>query len=996
MQCASRRNEAVPGANARGSSNLPRCLALVGFAMLTLAIGSGWLERVPGGQAESAPAAGLPRGFPPPSTPQQTLASIVVPRGLRVELVAAEPDIVDPVAFTWDAAGRLYVVEMNDYPTGPPGGRIKLLQGIRGHGKIDRVSVFADGLPFPDGVFPWRKGILVTAAPNIWYLEDRDGDGRADIKQVFFTGFHEGNPQHRVNGLVWGLDNWIYGCNGDSGGLIRAPDKPDRPAREIRGRDFRFRPDSREIEPISGQSQYGQTFDAWGRRFICNNRVHIRLVQLQERYLRRVPDLVLINPVLNIAEYGPVGAKVFPLSQPQERFNDYTHSGHFTSACSVHVYLGDLLPPEYQGCAYTCEPVHNLIHRCRIVPRGSSFVAERVDNGCEFFAARDPWCRPVYINTGPDGAFYVADFYRAVVEHPQWIPPEVQKRLNLRAGEDGGRIYRIVPENFRSWNYPDLQRLPSAQLVPELCHPNIWRRDTAQRLLYERQDKSVVPALQQLARDHADPQARLRALWTLEGLQALSDDLIASALTHGEVGLRENALILAEPRLSQSPSLQAQVLQLVRDPEPRIRFQVALSLGEMPPDKAYPALAEIARQDAEDQWIRLAILTSVGQQPLTFVETLMSKGRFLESNPSGRLNLLTGLGRLIGSCQHPQEVARFLELTLSPDLALEEQLALALSVAEGQARRNPLALVLQKSTVVSDHFRRLQDQATMILKQSTAPVSERIQALRFLSIWSAGQIPPVAEEFLQARYPNELQLAAVEALGRDFDERKARLLLARLAQLSPGVRSEAMELLFRTKTAAPWILEVLEKGELRPSDLDGRRRQQLSEALPAEARARLEKILGRPTPRRDIVRKYRDVLQLPANPTRGKEVFLKHCAQCHQRDGMGIAVGPNLDDVRGRPPEHLLEEILDPNAAVAPNYFTYVVETYSGQTYTGILASETATRIVLLRAEGARDEIPRQDIAEIRATPISLMPEGLEQTLSRQDLADLIAWLRQP
>ena len=968
---------------------------LTGLSVFGMVIVGSWLAVWHGGLAEN-PATGLPRGFPPPSSPKQTLASIVVPKGLRVDLVAAEPDVTDPVAFTWDASGRLYVVEMNDYPNGPPGGKIKLLHGIRGNGQVERVTIFADGLPFPDGVFPWRNGILVTAAPNIWYLEDRDGDGRADIKQVLFTGFHEGNPQHRVNGLVWGLDNWIYGCNGDSGGVIRAPDQPDRPPVEIRGRDFRFRPDTREIEPISGQSQFGQAFDAWGRRFICNNRVHIRFVQVQERYLRRIPDLALISPVINIAEYGAVGAKVFPLSQPGERFNDYTHTGHFTSACGVHIYLGDLLPAEYQGCAYTCEPVHNLVHRCRIVPRGSSFVAQRTDNDCEFFAARDPWCRPVYISTGPDGALYIADFYRAVVEHPQWIPPEVQKRLNLRAGEDRGRIYRIVPKHFNSWNYPDLQRMSSAQLVQELGHPNIWRRNTAQRLLYERQDKSVVPTLQELARTHADPQTRLRALWTLEGLNSLPEELIISALTHSEVGLRENALILAEPRLSQSPRLQEQVLKLVRDPDQRIRFQLALSLGEMPLDKAYPALAEIARQDAEDQWVRLAILTAVGKQPLTFVETLMSGQRFLQSNCPGRLSLLTGLGRLIGARQQTPEIARFLELTLSPDLPLGDQLALVTSVAEGQARKNPFALLAQKSGVLREHFHRLHSQAKTTLQQKHAPISEQVAALRFLSIWSPAELPSLAGEFLQARYASELQLAAVQALGRDLDETRARLILARLSQLSPGVRAEALEVLFRTKTAAPWIVDALEKGELRPGDLDSRRRQQLRNVAPAELRERIEKLLGRETPRRELLRAYQDVLSLPANPARGQELYRKHCAQCHQRNGMGIAVGPNLDDVRGRPPEQLLEDILDPNAAVAPNYATYVVETISGLTYTGILATETASRIVLLRAEAVRDEIPRSEISEIRATSLSLMPEGLEQTLSRQDLADLIAWLRQP
>lgn len=937
---------------------------------------------------------GLPLGFPPPRSPKETLASIAVPKGLRVELVAAEPDIVDPVAFTWDAQGRLYVVEMNDYPHGPPAGRVKLLQGIRGEGKIDRVTVFAEGLPFPDGVFPWRPGVLVTAAPNIWYLEDADGDGRADIKRVIFTGFHEGNPQHRVNGLVWGLDNWIYGCNGDSGGIIRAPDHPDRPAVEIRGRDFRFRPDTREIEPISGQSQFGQTFDAWGRRFFCNNRVHIRLAPIAERYLRRAPDLAF-NNLLNIAEYGPVGAKVFHISQVQERFNDYTHTGHFTSACSVHIYLGDLLSRDYIGCAYTCEPVHNLVHRCRISPRGSMFVAQRAEENYEFLASSDPWCRPVYINTGPDGALYIADFYRAVVEHPQWIPPEVQKRLNLRAGEDRGRIYRIVPENFTSWQYPNLQHVNNEQLVAELAHPNVWRRDTAQRLLFERQDKSVVPTLTRMASSHPDPQVRLRALWTLDGLGALPDEIIAANLAHAEVGLRENALILAERRLSKSSFLQEKVLGLACASEPRIRFQLALTLGEMPLTKAYTALVPIAWRDSEDPWVRAAILASVAKEPLTFTKTLTDNAAFLEEATPGRIALLVELGRLIGGRQKDEEIAEFLTITLTPKLSFANQLTLVTAVLEGRARRNPLTILSRANPATQEHLERLRRQAAAILQQQGS-VEEQIAALRFLSVWAPKEAKAISEQFLHARFPQELQLAALRAYSTNLDETGTRFLLGRLAELSPGVRLEALELIFRNRQTAPWILAALEKGELRVADLDARRRQQLRDTLTGELRVRAEQLLRSLAPRKEIVQSYRDIVTLAADAKRGGDLFKKHCAQCHQRDGQGIAVGPNLDDVRGKTREQLLEDILDPNAAVAPNYATYVVETRNGQVYTGILATETATRIVLLRAEGVREEILRSDIAEIRATSLSLMPENLEQNLTKQDLADIIAWLRQP
>ncbi|MCS7167167.1 MAG: c-type cytochrome [Gemmatales bacterium] len=961
------------------------CSLIVGLSALT------WQDSA----SQQAPTNGLPRNFPPPKSPQETLASIVVPPGLRVEVVAAEPDVVDPVAFTWDAQGRLYVVEMNDYPTGPTGGRIKLLQGIRGNARIERVSIFADGLPYPDGIFPWRRGVLVSAAPNIWYLEDTDGDGRADIRKIILTGFHEGNPQHRVNGLIWGLDNWIYGCNGDSGGTIYAPDHPHHPKLEIRGRDFRFRPDTGQVEPVSGQSQFGHTFDAWGRRFFCNNRIHIRFAPIPDHYLRRAPQLAVPN-ILNIADYGAIGASIFPLTPPSERFNDYTHTGHFTSACGIHIYLGDLLPADYQGCAYVCDPVHNLVHRCRLVPQGAIFVAQRVDQKSEFFASRDPWCRPVFLGTGPDGALYIADFYRAVVEHPQWIPADVQKRLDLRAGHDRGRIYRIVPEHSSAAQYPNLEQASSAALVRELSHTNVWRRDTAQRLLVERQDKSIVPALEHLASNHPDAQARLRALWTLEGLHALSDELIARALSHPEPGLRENALILAEKRLNKSPYLQERMLTLAPDKNPRVRFQLALTLSMLPAEKSYPVLAQLAQHDAQDPWIRQAIVIATAENPLAFLQTLAAKTSLLDKPQPGQLIMITQLARLIGQRRHDAETVTFLELAISPKWRFQDQLAVITAVLEGRARAQPLSFLKGLSPTMRTQLERLSRQATHILQREDSDLNELISALRYLTIISPNEARQLAEKYLHARYPPDLQLVALQAYSDHLDEGHANRLIARLAELSPGVRAEALERLLRNKEAAPWLLNALENGIIQPGDLDSRRRQQLLDALPQELRVRAEKTLGRLSPRQEVFRAYRDALQLKPNPNRGSELFAQHCAQCHQRNGQGIAVGPNLDDARGRTPEQLLEDILHPNAAVAPNYMTYIAETKNGQIFTGILISENEHYIVLLRAQGVREEIRRHDLVEIRALPVSLMPENWEQSLSKQDLADLIAWLRQP
>ncbi|MCS7159536.1 MAG: HEAT repeat domain-containing protein, partial [Gemmatales bacterium] len=671
-------------------------------------------------------------------------------------------------------------------------------------------------------------------------------------------------------------------------------------------------------------------------------------------------------------------------------------TGHFTSACGIHIYLGDVLPADYQGGAYVCDPVHNLVHRCRIVPQGAIFVAQRVEQKSEFFASRDPWCRPVFLSTGPDGALYIADFYRAVVEHPQWIPPDVQKRLDLRAGHDRGRIYRVVPEHFSSVKYPDLEQASSAALVRELSHANVWRRDTAQRLLVERQDKSIVPALEHLASNHPDAQARLRALWTLEGLNALSDELITRALSHPEPGLRENALILAEQRLNKSPDLQERILTLTYDKNPRVRFQLALTLSVLPPEKSYPALAQLAHHDAEEPWIRQAIVLAAAQNPLAFTRILATKTPLPDTPRPGHLIMITQLARLIGQRRQDAETVKFLELAISPKWRFKDQLAVITAVLEGQAQARPLSFLKGLSPTVRTQLERLASQATHIVQQEDSHLNERIVALRFLASIYPSDARQLAEKYLHARYPPDLQLVALQAYSYPLDESHANKLIGRLRELSPGVRAEALERLLRNREVAPWLLNALENGIIQAADLDSRRRQQFLDALPKELRARAEKTLGRLSPRQEVLRAYRDALQLKPRPDRGAELFAQHCAQCHQRDSRGIAVGPNLDDARGRTAEQLLEDILNPNAAVAPNYVTYVAETKNGQIFTGILISENEHHIVLLRAQGVREEIRRQDLAEIRAVPVSLMPENLEQSLSKQDLADLIAWLRQP
>src|SRR6185436_19670804 len=451
-----------------------------------------------------------------PIAPDEAVKTFRVPAGFRVEPVATEPRVVSPVAIAFDEDGRLYVAEMRDYPLGSPSGTIRLLDG-------DRATVFAENVAFPSGLLCWKGGVYVTCAYEVLYLKDTDGDGKADERRTVFGGFGRQNAQHVVNGLQYGIDNWITGSNGLSGGTIGGV--------ALNRSDFRFKPGSSEFEPVSGNSQFGNTFDDWGRRFIVRHDNHIVHPVIPQSAARRQPHLVLPAVEESISNHGNI-PKLFPVSPRDTVFTTDTDS-----SCAVTIYRGGAFPPEYAGNSFVCEPVMNLVHRDVLVPKGASFTAARGDADREFFASTDPWSRPVNLAVGPDGALYFCDMYRAVIEHPDYIPKEIQKKLDLQAGKQSGRIYRIVHSAGSA--SPRLSRATAPQLVAELENPNAWRRTTAQRLIVERQDRGAIEPLRALAQSSKLPQGRLHALWTLDGLSALEADDVARALKDPDARLRE-------------------------------------------------------------------------------------------------------------------------------------------------------------------------------------------------------------------------------------------------------------------------------------------------------------------------------------------------------------------------------------------------------------------------------------------------------------------------
>ncbi|HEY7329629.1 MAG TPA: PVC-type heme-binding CxxCH protein [Gemmataceae bacterium] len=965
-----------------------------------------------------------------PLSPREEQATFRLPKGFEIDLVAAEPDVIDPVAMAFDEAGRIYVAEMRGYPNGGvatghiTSGRIKLLEDRDGDGVYETSHVYAEGLRFPTGVLPWQGGLLVANAPDILYFEDTNGDGKADRQRVLYTGFNLANIQQIVNSLQWGLDNWVYGVAGSDGGTIRSPEKPDMPPLTLRARGIRFHPETPgSLEATSGGGQYGLAPDEWQHWFTATNSQHLRHIVLPDHYLRRNPALAVSAVTLDIPDHGaacqvhrisPFEAwRVERTSRRKEgrggfdprRFaaTELVPGGYITSACSPIVYSADAFPEAYRGNVFVCDPANNLIHRDVLVDNGATFIAKRAgdEQECEFLASTDNWFRPVHLTLGPDGALYVLDFYREVIETPLSLPEDMKQKLNLES-RGRGRLWRIRLSD-QSSRRPSLRQATTQALVEHVNDGNLWWRLTAQRLLIERQDKSAVRWTRDYATTSKSAPGRAHALWTLRGLKALTEEDIEQAMKDPEPGVREQALRLAEERLPHSAKLRNDVTALADDPSPRVRFQLAFTLGASDSPETVTALARVARQDAGDRWTQTAVLSSVHGSGVALLEVLVRDHDFLERAPVARLQLLSRLAAIVGAKADDGDLARALrQLASKAQESSPWQVAVLDGLGQGlQNSARPLTQLWgnppRSLKEAVEGIRPLFEKVASTSRDAKRSPAERIAALRLLGRGPDSLVVSVAEDLLNPQTPPDVQSALVRSLSLHPRPEVADLLLANWNSYSPTVRREVVEALFARADRLPRLLDAIEHKKVLSNQLEPLRLEQLRRHANSDIRRRARSLLGQQaTPERQkIVAAYRASLELNADTTRGKVVFMKNCTICHRLENEGFEVGPDLlSALRNKSPEQLLNDILDPSRELDPRYLNYQITTKKGQVFSGLIAADTASSVTLRRGEKAEDTILRDQIEEIQATGKSLMPEGLETQLSKQDIADLIAYLQ--
>lgn len=624
-------------------------------------------------------------------SPEESLKKFELRDGFRIELFAAEPNVMDPVEMVFDENGNAFVAEMPDYPYMPEengAGRIRVLQDTNGDGVIDNSTIFADSILEVTSMLPWKGGLIVTAAPHILYLTDSDGDFKADEKEILFTGFFENNSEAQITSLRFGVDNWIYAANNGQAGSVTFTRKPEAAPLQMAGADFRFRLDRNEFEVESGAAQFGQTIDDWGNRFITQNTLHIRQVVIPRRYLTRNAQMPPGNVLTNISDHD---LEMFQLTPPpywraertarrQKQYKEQNldrveyAEDHFTGSSGGTIYDGDAFPKEYYGNVFTGDVAGNLVHRDVLVPAKDSpvLVARRDEGekGEEFLASTDSWFRPAGFTVGPDGSLFVVDMYRQHIETPLSIPEDLKEDMDFLAGSDQGRIYRVLPANHQTdpAASPKLKDKSSAEIVELLAHPNRWWRLQAQRLLLERQDASVAEAVKKMFTTHEDPRTRLHALYVLEGLNSLNSSLVERALNDSHVGVQKHGLILAE----RYPDLLPQILKKTADSSIHVVLQATLSAGQFNNRKVVNALAAVANKYSADPWMRMAVLSSEAGTSFELLDALKDL-EYFDKNAEERIAFLEDFSYIIGARNSSGEVNRHLTLLKQETLNRNEQ-----------------------------------------------------------------------------------------------------------------------------------------------------------------------------------------------------------------------------------------------------------------------------------------------------------------------------------
>jgi putative membrane-bound dehydrogenase-like protein len=890
--------------------------------------------------------------------------------------------VTAPVAMAFDENGRLFVVEMRGADRrGANLGRVRMLDNMNEDGVFQNSTIYADNLSWPSAVACYAGGIFVAAAPDILYFKDTKGDGIADARQVVISGFGGTNTLELnllPNNFNWGPDNRIHGASGGIGGEI-SPQRGRSGLVAIDRCDFSFDPRTLEVFAEAGPAESGLSFDSRGRKLVSDLVRPLMSPMYELRYTLRDPYYPKPNALAVVADpTEPIYRFVTrpPLGPTGRQATNVVGAAWMTSARGGVVYRGRVFPTNYFDNVFIADPEAHIIHRLVLRENGLEVVAQRPADelNSEFLISRDPSFRPFQIINGPDGTLYIAD---------------------TQDGNERGRIYRVLPEKFKRPKLPQLGKLKTYDLVSTLAQGDGWHRDTAARLLYERRDPAAPALLRGTLTRARMPQARVVALHALVGAGALTEEDVQAALRDPDERVREHGVLVSETLFKNgdaSGTILGQFRGLVADPSPRVRYQLAFTLGELQRADQAVALAQILGRDLYDPWVQNAVLSSPANGAGNLFAVLAGDSGF-RNNPVG-FDFLRRLATMIGVSGQQNAVNQAANFMTRGVLSSAQAYALLYHLGDGLYRtRSSLALVDTQGAL-----RPFYSSAMDLAADPTQPEAARAAATRLLGV-STFSVGSIVDWLLLVCTPPTspaLQSAAVETLSRYDDPQVVNAFLRMWPILAPMARARAVTALLSRESHVANILDALQTRRLLASDLSSAQRNFLRTHSIPEIRQRALQLLGPvPVTRPEVIERFKAALNLRGASDRGGAVFRQRCAECHLSisSSGGSNLGPELLRARSYSKDQLLSSIIEPNLAIRPQYVTQILQSKEGQSFFGIISDENSGTVTLKQIGGDTIVWPQLNIRSIDPQTWSLMPEGLEQGLSPQDVADLIEYV---
>lgn len=939
----------------------------------------------------------------PPLSPEEAIAKMSVPEGFSVEVVAAEPDLVNPVAMTFDEKGRIWVTESLEYPRFEPGpgrDRIKVLEDTNQDGKIDKVTIFAEGLNIPSGIAVGYGGVWVANAPDILFLQDTDGDLKADKTEVVVTGFGRTDTHELPNSLTWGPDGYLYGLNGVF----------NHSHVKHRGKDFVFTCALFRIDPRTREFELfcEGTSNPWGIAFDPNGEAFV--------------SACVIDHLWHLTETGYYHRQGGPYPPHTWKIGSIVKHKHQMAAyCGIEYFDSDAYPEQYRNCLYMGN-IHGGCVNVDVLQRdGSTYFAKpRPD----FMTANDVWHMPVDQKTGPDGCLYVLDWYdRYHCYQDALARPADVDRLK-------GRLYRVRYQQTPRAKPYDLTQESDDQLIARLGSPNLFFRELAQQVLSERASESARPKLEAVVLDATVSQkTRLHALWSLIGARQIEDTFSLKLLDNDNEQLRRWAVRYQGTVPSANADVSAKIRELSHDPSADVRLQVAILAPQVDYLPTVETLLEVLQNSPDDKLIPHIVWQNLHPQlekETPQYLTLMSAPPY-STSPTALSLLPRAADRILGtpglSVEH---VTRLVQLLVSQP-GQQTQLASCLARISDQARsreltgerlaqlKNDLAESLSSIMKAGPDHPGYYHAANLALAWHDADARKIVPGVFAAAKSATPQRVAALDAMLSAGHPEAIELVTtylkqpsvneaevgqvIQTLGKSTSDEVGQLLLSRLDQFSMANRPKVIEVLLQRPQWTSQLLSQIEGGQRSKDLLSVNQLQRLASSSTDSIGKQIAAIYGKISTGRDPSRTFvvaqmrRLVTSAEGNPHRGVEVYNKLCGQCHKLHGEGQEVGPEIT-VNGRGTlEQLLSNVFDPSLVIGKDYQAVTVLTVEGRVLSGLLVEDSPARVVLKMQGGKQETIARDDVDEMKVSDTSLMPEGIEKQLSPQEIVDLFAYL---